>query len=273
MSAGGERRVLQPYFAATQPIVRSCRRAEAEATTSFDHGAGRTSILCVLVDVAFFGLHSSGRLTAEVDAIEEHRERSAVERDARRAVRNVRHLEAASLKAHVIDNESASREEQDLHAIASPTKKHEERPRVRVRVPSRTNERDEPIVTATEIDGLGCEHDARADAQAQHPRTSSATTAASCSAESVQVPRTETRPREVSRIVATSTSRSSARGACEFPPPPLQVLHRDAIAPRDQGSVSRILELRDPLCPPSCVMSCHARTRPRALRQRTALTL
>ena len=100
-------------------------------------------------------------------------------------------------------------ENHELDAIVQADE-HEERFRIRVGVPSRTDERDEAVMPASKIDGLGGEHHARPDAEGHHPRTSSATTAASCSA--LSWPRIVMRPRNVSMIVVACSLSSSPTG-------------------------------------------------------------
>ena len=66
--------------------------------------------------------------------------------------------------------------------------------------PERADERDEPVVPAAEIDGLGGEYDLHAGAEAQHARADADTIAARCSG--------LTAPRNVIRAPPTSTKTS-----------------------------------------------------------------
>ena len=103
----------------------------------------------------------------------------------------------------VVDDEAAGAEEQDLHAITSAAEEAEERAAVRIGAPERPNEGDEPVVTATEIDGLCGEHDLNAGAETQHERAA-VTSAARCSRPSA--------PRTTTRASSNSTTTGKRRG-------------------------------------------------------------
>lgn len=79
------------------------------------------------------------------------------------------------------------------------SKEYEQRPAVRVGVPERADERDEPVVPTPQIDRLGGEHDLHARSEAQHDRAA-VTMAAMCSG--------LTPPRKVIRVAPISTRTS-----------------------------------------------------------------
>jgi hypothetical protein len=164
----------------------------------------------------------------------------------------------------VVEHESTRAEEADLHAVHSPTKKHEERPAVRIGIPSRANQADETIVPAAQIDGLGREHDANAGAEAQNPRASAETSAAPCSG--VTAPRSVRRRADLrdelelgggGRCAKSGLrdhdGQQSRLGLAATPnvratPPKRARLHR--VLRRDFRHVAARLDLVNPLRPP-----------------------
>jgi hypothetical protein len=87
--------------------------------------------------------------------------------------------EAALRQSLVVNDESVSVPEEDLYAVASATKEHEQVAFVRVELPRVPHEPDEPVVPTAKVDRLGGEVDAHTRGQVDHwariPETTAAT--------------------------------------------------------------------------------------------------
>ena len=81
-------------------------------------------------------------------------------------------------KTLVIKDEAVPIPHQNLHAIEPPTEKDEEMPRVRIESPLVAHDRDEAIVTASQVDRLGREMHEHARRQRQHRERIFATSSA-----------------------------------------------------------------------------------------------
>jgi hypothetical protein len=115
---------------------------------------------------------------ADVDSVEQHRESGAVDLDPDSAFRDLRESKSPLGKPLVIDDESVPVPEEDLDAIASPTEEDEEMTFIGIELPGVSDEADEAIVTAAEVDGLGGEVDANTRGQRNHRARTPETTAA-----------------------------------------------------------------------------------------------
>src|SRR6202000_3351791 len=90
----------------------------------------------------------------DVDAVEEHRQRHAVHLHFAGVRGELRKPEPPALEALVDEHETAAGPEQDLAAIEAAADEHEQVPGEQRLAPAGADQRGEPVVTATEVDGL-----------------------------------------------------------------------------------------------------------------------
>jgi len=156
----------------------------------------------------------------DVDSVEQHRECGSVDLEPERAFGDLRESKSPLGKPLVIDDESVPVPEEDFHAIASPTEEDEEMTFIGIELPGVSDEADEAIVTAAEVDGLGGEVDANTRGQSNHRARMPETTAATYSAGVPDSKRTRTPSQRSSTadargagVVGSRTASSTNRGA------------------------------------------------------------
>ena len=92
---------------------------------------------------------------ADVDAVEEHQELSAVQRDGAAIGRSDRELEATTLQPFIKKYKSTAVPKEDFASIHSTADEYKEVAGVELGRPLLSDERGEPVMAAAKIDGLG----------------------------------------------------------------------------------------------------------------------
>src|SRR5208282_2662563 len=127
--------------------------------------------------------------------------------------------EPTALESLVIDHESASIPEQDLDPVATAAHEGIKVPGERIHAPLVTHDREEPVVTAAQIDRLSRQVDVDARRKRQHRSRSRVTSSATYAGSTPTCTRTTTPPTPTSMrpssplALAALTRTGSNRGA------------------------------------------------------------
>src|ERR1700722_8626720 len=142
----------------------------------------------------------------DIDAVEQHAELRGIESDAGGALANGREAEAASLQALVVDDEPASVPEQDLDPVTAAPHEDEQVPCEWIHAPFVSDDREQAVVTASQVDRLCRGGDVYARRGHQHRARSSVTSPATYAGPNPPRTRRMASPTASSMTVSSSTA-------------------------------------------------------------------